>query len=267
LTKTVVITGGTRGIGLGLAREFLKRGCAVALCGRDSIQVEAVEQQLTAQYGADCVLGVVCDVSQYDQVQNLWNSAKSKFNSVDIWINNAGISNPMLVLWEQKPEQIHNILDTNILGTIFGSKIAIEGMLKQGSGWLYNMEGAGRRGSVRPGLLLYNTTKGAVTQLTEGLVKETLNTSVRVGYVSPGMVVTDLLIGVVNESHEDMQRAKRAFNVFGDRVETVTPYLVEQILQNKRHGARIEWLTTPKILERLITAPFRKRDILGLEMT
>lgn len=110
-----------------------------------------------------------------------------------------------------------------------------------------------------PKLLLYQLTKRALKFMTTGLVQATEDSPVNIGYLSPGMVATDLLREGYSPS--EWERVKRIFNILGDRVETVTPYLVEQILANNQHGARIAWLTTPKIIWRFATARFRKRDI------
>lgn len=259
--KSVVITGGTRGIGLGLAREFLKRKHQVTLCGRSDESTQQAIAQLSAEFSADQITGAPCDVSQLDQVENLWDVAYKAYGKVDIWINNAGLGNPMHKLWEQDPNRIETVTNTNLKGVIYGSNVAIKGMIKQGHGQLYNMEGFGSDGGVRDGLTLYGSTKYAVTYITKGLIKETEDLPVHVCYLSPGIVVTDLLMDGYVGSYADLERAKRIFNILGDKVETVTPWLVEEILKNNKHGAKVAWLTTPKIFTRFLTAPFNKRDI------
>jgi len=84
--KTVVITGSTRGIGHGLAVEFLKRGCAVVISGRNKSVVDKEAQQLAQTYGRDRVAGIPCEVTDLGQVQALWDGAKKIFGHVDIWI-------------------------------------------------------------------------------------------------------------------------------------------------------------------------------------
>ncbi len=123
------------------------------------------------------------------------------------------------------------------------------------------MEGLGSDGRITPGLSIYGTSKRAMTYFTDAIVKENKDSQVKIGFLSPGMVVTDLLIGDMDRDKEKWQRQKRIFNILADRVETVTPFLVKQILWNTKHGAKIAWLTTPKIAFRFLTAPFIKRDI------
>ena len=257
--KTVVITGGTRGIGYGLAQAFLQRGCQVVICGRSQESTQEAVNKLASDYGKERVLGQACDVSNYDQVQALWDAAKAHFGQLDIWINNAGLSHPPVNLWQIDPDRTKAVVDTNLIGLIYCNQIVINGMMQQGSGTIYNMEGSGSSGRPFPTLLLYQLTKRALKFMTTGLVKATEDSQVKICYLSPGIVPTDLLVEGYDE--EGLNRAKRIFNILGDRVETVTPYLADEILKNDKHGARIAWMTTPKIIWRFITSPFNKRDI------
>ena len=257
--KTVVITGSTRGIGYGLADEFLKRGHQVVISGRSNEGVEGAVARLSAQYGMELMLGQACDVTDFGQVQALWGAAVARFGRVDIWINNAGISHPRAPLWEQSATQIEAVVDANLLGAMYGAKVALAGMLRQGGGQLYNMEGLGSGGPVTPGLSLYGATKAGLTYLTRALIREVRDTPVYVCFLSPGMVVTDLL--TEGYTNAELERTKRVFNILADRVETVAPYLVARILTNDKQGARIVWLTKPKATWRFMTAWARKRDL------
>lgn len=75
------------------------------------------------------------------------------------------------------------------------------------------------------------------------------------------MVVTDLLTQQYESRPEDFEQAKRIFNILADRVETVTPWLARQVLDNEKNGARITWLTRRKTMGRFLVTPFRKRDL------
>lgn len=259
--KNIVITGSTRGIGYGLAEAFLARGCAVAISGRTEAGVNRAVTALAARHDPNHIFGRACDVTRFEQVQGLWEAVQSKFGRIDIWINNAGLGNPQLDFWQHPPDRLANVVETNLLGAMYGSKVAISGLLAQDGGALYNMEGLGSNGRRVAGLTLYGTTKYGLHYLNEGLVEETRGTPVLVGALSPGMVVTDLLTGQYQDRPDDWERAKRIFNILADRVETVSPWLAGQVLANEKHGARITWLTRPKIMTRFLMAPFRKRDL------
>ena len=251
--KSIVITGASRGIGYGLAEEFLKRGHQVTICGRSLESINQAVATLSAKYESKRIQGQVCDVVDYAQVQKLWDAAVDSFGSVAIWINNAGISNDRQSFWELSVASINRIIQTNLLGMMYGSKVAMQGMLRQGYGQIYNMEGLGSTGSVTPGLILYGTTKSALTYYTKGLIKEAKDTKVQVNFLSPGMVATEMLTATL-KGIDDMERSKRIFNILADRVETVAPYLVKQILANHQHGKRIAWLTPRKAAWRFLSA-------------
>jgi hypothetical protein len=97
----------------------------------------------------------------------------------------------------------------------------------------------------------------------QALIQETEGTAVQVGTISPGMVVTDLLLDPMEADPEIFTRSRRIFNILSDRVETVTPFLAQKILQNDQGGAKIRWLTRPKMIWRFLTAPFSKRNPFG----
>lgn len=257
--KTIVVTGSTRGIGKGMAEAFLERGCNVVISGRKQESVDDVVAALGQKFPVDRVAGLACDVGVYEQVQSLWDFAREHFGQVDIWVNNAAVGNPSKVLWQQDPEQISTIVQANLAGMMFCCKVAINGMLEQGHGHIYNMEGLGSGGRIQRGNVPYGSTKRAVRYLTRSLVQETKDLPVKVSTLSPGMVITDMLMDNVDPDREE--QVKRFFNILADTTDTVTPWLAEKILQNDEAGARIAWLTNAKIWTRFLLAPFRKRDL------
>jgi len=259
--KTVVITGSTRGIGYGLADEFLKSGCQVVVNGRSQSGVDKAIASLSQKHGADRLVGQAGDVVKPEDHQALWKTAVSTFGKVDIWINNAGVGHPMMMVWEIPPEKVHQIVDIDVKGLVFGSQVAIRGMIEQGHGHLYNMEGFGSNGRTRPGLSLYGSTKSAVRFLSKSLTKETDDTPVKVSTISPGMVITEFITDQYKDDPQGLEDAKKIFNILADKVETVTPWLVQKMLANEKSGASIEWLTSMKVMKRFATARFNKRDL------
>jgi NAD(P)-dependent dehydrogenase (short-subunit alcohol dehydrogenase family) len=269
MVKTVVITGSTRGIGYGLAGEFLKLGCQVAVSGREQASVDRAIAKLAALGSpgsslagvGDCVWGQACDVTQAGQVQALWDGARQRFGRVDVWINNAGLSTPLLPVSEQDPEAMRAVVETNLVGALNGARVALRGMQAQGSGSLYNLEGFGSDGRIMAGMAPYGLTKYAMAYLTDTLVKETKGTPIVVGALRPGMVITRLITDQYEGKPEEWARAKGIFNILADRVETVTPYLARRVLANTRTGVRIRWLSGAKSTLRFLTAPFHKRHV------
>jgi NAD(P)-dependent dehydrogenase (short-subunit alcohol dehydrogenase family) len=261
--KSVVITGSSKGIGFGMCLEFLKRGCAVLVSSRKQADIDAAVNKFSAQFGADKVIGLICDVTDIYKVQALWDAAAAKFGKVDIWVNNAGAVNTTLPVWEVDPEEIRTVINTNIVGHMFGVKVAMKGMLKQGSGQIYNFYGFGSNDDKKPGGLgVYGTTKRAIRYLTELLVEEVKDTPVQVGSLMPGTVITELMIKTISTMPpQQREMLKKSFNIVGDTVETVSEFLVEEILKNDKNGAAINWMTEEKFKARLQDPYYQNRDL------
>ena len=259
--KTVVVTGGTRGIGKGMAREFLKRGHRVVVCGRSDDSAAAAAGDL-AEHGE--VLGRGCDVSDYASVQALWDAAVERFGSVDIWINNAGISNRRANVNDLRPEEMANVVNTNLTGSFNGCRVAIEGMRKQENGGaVYVFEGFGSNGMTAPGLTPYGSTKRAISYMAQSLAKEVRGSKVIVGALSPGIVMTDMSMLAGGRDTERAAQARKIYNILGDRVERVTPWLVEKVLANRKNGAAFRWLTRLRSAGRFLCPVYHRRDIVS----
>jgi NAD(P)-dependent dehydrogenase (short-subunit alcohol dehydrogenase family) len=259
--KTVVITGSTRGIGRGLAENFLARGCQVVISGRQAATVDSVVAELVKQYTPDSVAGQACEITSAEQLQSLWDAAVKRFGKVDVWINNAGVSAARKPLFETEPEDITRVVDINLGGLLQANRVALAGMQSQGSGQIWNMEGFGSSGQVQPGMCVYGATKCGVNYVNKALQKEVKNTAVQVCTLSPGIVVTDLLMGDYDTASPEWQKSKKIFNILGDKVETVTPFLVNGILKSNKSGAKVAWLTGGKAFRRFMAAGFNKRDL------
>jgi len=254
----VVVTGGTRGIGQGLVRAFAARGARVAFCGRSAESVAAAEAAVPGS------LGVVADVTDRADVEKLWQATVERFGGVDHWINNAGLSTSRKPLWRLDPSEIDAVVSVNLGAILQASAVVLAGMLRQGKGQLWNMEGLGSTGQVVVGLTPYGATKRALTYATLALAKELAqeqgkDVAVKVALLSPGMVVTDLLTR--DYTPEEFTKAKRIFNILADKVETVTPWLADKVLAGVDNGERVAWLTGPKAFGRFATAGFRRRDL------
>lgn len=258
--KHIVITGSTRGIGLGMAQAFLSMGHFVSVSGRHRDSVNTVARQLQQEFGSEKVAGFVVDVTVPRSLDQLWLKA-SLWKPVDIWINNAGIGQSDNLFHHIHPEEINGVIQTNLLGVMNGTRVAYLHMKQQGHGSIYNMEGFGSGGRMMPGMTLYGTTKRALRYFSRSFAKEMEGDSVLVGTLSPGMVVTDLLLDSVKKNQEAHQRSIRIFNILADRVETVAPFLAGEILKNQKNDARIAWLTSWKIVFRFFLSIFHKRTV------
>jgi NAD(P)-dependent dehydrogenase (short-subunit alcohol dehydrogenase family) len=259
--KSIVITGSTSGIGLGLAHAFLARGCAVTISGHSQINLDKACEILAAKHDETRILAYLCEVSHYDEVQGLWNAAVERFGHIDIWINNAGSGHPQTPIGNYSRETIDKIVAANVTGALYGLNVASKGMMQQGFGSIYNMEGLGSSSRVIKGLALYSATKSALASLTTAAAKEVEGTPILVGGLRPGMVATKLITAQYEGHPEEWKQVERIFNILSDRAETVTPWLVDKILSNKKNGIRIQWLSRSKVIARFLQAPFHKRTI------
>lgn len=260
--KTIVITGSSRGIGFGLAENFLSLGHQVVLNGRDQETLKKAQEDLARRYSLERIAAIPGDMGDYDQIVNLWDASVEHFGEVDIWINNAGIASSLSDFWELSPGLIQDLIQVNVIGAMYGAKVALTGFKKQGRGAFYNMEGLGSDGRRVDGLALYGTSKRALNYLTDSLAAEVKGSGIIVGALSPGMVLTDLILKQYQgRPPEEWESARRIFNILADHVETVTPFLAEQVLKNQKNGARIRWLTPVKAAWRFMSAGLIKRDL------
>jgi NADP-dependent 3-hydroxy acid dehydrogenase YdfG len=135
--STIVITGGTHGLGLGLARALVERGHQVMVCGTDPGRVRAAG-----------VAARVADVADRGRLQELRDSAVGAYGRVDVWINNAGVSHVREPAWRLPADEARQVVDVNLVGVLNGCAVAIGGVAAQGGGHVWNMEGLGtdRRG-------------------------------------------------------------------------------------------------------------------------
>jgi NAD(P)-dependent dehydrogenase (short-subunit alcohol dehydrogenase family) len=259
--KRIVITGSSRGIGRGLAENFLRHGCAVALNGRNPDTLAQTERELTAEFPEARITACPGDTTRTADLEQLWQTTTDAFGGVDVWIHNAGVGHPMQPVWELPETVVNRVVDVDYRGTLLAVRVAITGMLEQGHGHVYLMEGFGSNGRIRAGLAVYGSAKYAVRYLTRSLAAELKGRPVKVSALSPGMVITDFITEQYEGREEELERVKPIFNTIADRVETVTPWLVDRVLANTRSGNTINWLTGPKLFARFAFGWMRKRDL------
>ena len=188
--KVAVITGGSRGLGYAIAEAYGREGAKVVIASRTPRSVDRAVDSLRE---AGCqAAGLVCEVSNLQQVEALAELAVCTFGRIDIWINNAGLSAPYGPTAHIPSEDFKNVIDTNITGTYNGSVTAMRYFAKQKSGKLINLLGRGDSGSV-PLQNAYSSSKVWVRNFTDALAKEYKNSGVDVFGFNPGLVKTDML--------------------------------------------------------------------------
>ena len=250
--KIIVITGSTRGIGLAMARAFLKHNCSVVISGRSQVDVDRTLESLSAEYPASQLAGYACDVSDYSQLQALWQQASGHFGRIDIWINNAGVSNMLNPPWKLTPDEIKCVIETNVLGEMYGTSIAMNGFKEQGGGALYNMEGMGAKdGRKVKGLSIYGSSKAALGYFNDAIFEENTDPSILVGAIQPGMMLTNMVMCQYEDRPEEWDMVKDVLTVLSEDVDVVAAWLAEKILANNKNGVRLKYGSTLKILSRV----------------
>lgn len=184
--KVVLITGGSRGLGLLLAREVARRGARVAICGRDQQTLERARQDLAGR-GAE-VLAVICDITRQEDVRRAVRRVFDAWGHVDVLINNAGIiqSGPMEVM---TLDDYRSAMDTHYWGPLYAILELLPSMRRRGSGRIVNITSIGGKISV-PHLLPYSASKFALVGLSEGLRAELAKDRIVVTTVCPGLMRT-----------------------------------------------------------------------------
>jgi pyruvate,water dikinase len=188
--KVAVITGGSRGLGLGIAKAFVQAGASVVIASRSAGSVERAVAQLRDLGGR--AIGTPCDVGELEQVESLAAFACDHFGGFDIWVNNAGISCPTGPAVHIPPEMVTALIRTNIVGVYHGSIVAMRRFVPLGSGKLINMVGKGERRPV-PLHSAYASSRAWVRNFTLSMAEEYKSTGVGVFLLNPGLVETDML--------------------------------------------------------------------------
>jgi NAD(P)-dependent dehydrogenase (short-subunit alcohol dehydrogenase family) len=256
----IVVTGSTRGIGWSLVDAFLSRGQSVVVSGRTARAVEEAIERLAKKHDRARIAGAACDVTKAAELAALWDAASARFGGVDAWINNAGTCNSALPYVEVPIEEIESVIDTNLRGGMLASRIALERMLAQGHGKLFNMEGWGSRGEWSAGLTAYSTTKRGLRYFTDALVRETRDSPVKIGTLGPGMVATDLLVSSWEHGRpENWKKMAWIFHFVIDPPEPVCGWLADKVLSTTSTGRHYTWMPWWKVVGRLFLPHYWKR--------
>lgn len=190
--KVAVITGSTRGLGLAIARAYAAEGAAVMVSSRSAQAVNKALDEFHAQGWK--AAGMAVDVADLAQVQALAALAVQTFGRIDIWVNNAGVTGPYGPTAQVDPRVFAGVVQTNILGTYYGSVTALSHFKKQGGGKLINMLGMGYN-KPAPWQNAYGSSKVWIRHFTKALAAENKEQAgIGIFALNPGMMLTDLLV-------------------------------------------------------------------------
>ena len=214
--KIAIVTGGTSGIGEGIAKAFVWEGAKVVIAGRREPEGRALEKQVGVRF-------VRADVANEADVKGMVDRTVEWFGRLDCFVNNAGIPSPMISITEIDTATIDQVLAVNVRGVLLGAKHAARAMLPAGAGSIINIGSvAGHRGGLSAHV--YSAAKGAVSALTRSAAAELGEKGIRVNCISPGAIVTgifgknaglegtkaDQLAGLVKQAFATIQPIPRA---------------------------------------------------------
>ncbi len=184
-SKVAVITGGSRGIGLAIAKAFAAKGFAVVITGRHEIRLKAAVTTI----GESAATGLQCDVANADSVKSLFARVREQFRQIDVLVNNAGVAHGLSPIEQLLFEDWKKVIETNLTGTFLCTQAALP-LMSSGSTIVNNLSVA----AVKPfaGMSAYNASKFGALGFTNVLREEVSKRGIRVLALLPGAVDTEI---------------------------------------------------------------------------
>ena len=198
--RSAIVTGGMRGIGLGIARKLHERGAQVAVWDRDVEGWDATREGFTPAL----IQGV--DVSSQPSVEEAFAATLKALGQVDILVNNAGINGPVVPSWDYPVEMWERVIALDLNGVFYCCRAAIPHMRERGSGRIINVASIAGKEGVQF-ISAYSAAKGGVIAFTKAVAKELAQDGVLINCVAPAMVETDLF-SEMSEQHIEASKAK-----------------------------------------------------------
>ena len=200
--KTVLVTGAAKGIGKAIALAFAKQGCNIVLNYRSNVSDDTIKE--IEAYNVKC-MPLQGDVSDFATAAEIVKKAKKEFGTVDVLVNNAGITKDMLLM-RMSEEEFDSVIQTNLKGTFNMIRHVSSVMLKQRSGAIINMSSVvGVTGNA--GQANYAASKAGVIGLTKATAKELAARGVTCNAIAPGFVETDMTAVLTDEQKSMMLEA------------------------------------------------------------
>jgi NAD(P)-dependent dehydrogenase (short-subunit alcohol dehydrogenase family) len=186
--SAAIVTGGTRGIGLAIARALANKRMHVAICARDGAAAEQVADELR-DLGAGKAYGASCDVADDRAVADFVDHAARAMGKLDVLVNNAGIG-IFAPITELGPGDFRRVVETNLIGVFNFCHAAIPHMKRSGGGYIVNISSLAGKNPFAGGAA-YNASKFALNGFSEAVMQDVRHDNIRVSYVMPGSVATE----------------------------------------------------------------------------
>lgn len=262
----IVITGGTRGIGYALAGDFLNAGCRVHITGTSNDSIARGLQLFNNQL----LSASVFQLDSLDGIESGFDAVIQQMPDFDIWINNAGIDQRERGSIVTDLDDIGRVIQVNStammqLSSLLVPYIRDRKIRRTKTTSIYYMEGFGSNGMINPSLGIYGTSKNALSYYIKSLSKELLHEkSIIIGRLSPGMVITDLLLHGLPDDKSEAESVRKIYRILADKPERVSAYLSKKILSNKTQRPYLKWLTGPKVFFRFMRACIPRNEMKGV---
>lgn len=190
MAKTILITGASSGIGAGMAREFAKKGYNLAICARRMERLEELKNELTSQYKVE-VSARILDVTNYDQVFEVFKAFKADFGTIDRVIVNAGVGQGRRI-GKGNFEINRATVETNFISALAQAEAAVEIFRAQNLGHLVMISSMSAMRGMPKHLTAYGASKAGVAFLAEGIRAELIDTPIKVSTIFPGYIRTEI---------------------------------------------------------------------------
>jgi 3-oxoacyl-[acyl-carrier protein] reductase len=196
--RVAIVTGGSRGIGLAIARLLAEDGASVVVSGRDAARLDAAVREI--EVGSGGVLAVSADAGSREDTDRLVDATKERFGRVDVLVNNAGMTRDQLLV-RMKDDDWDQVMDTNLRGVFLMTRAVAKVMMRQRSGRIINISStAGAMGNA--GQVNYSAAKAGVIGLTKAAARELAHWNILVNVVAPGLIETDMTATVPAEAKD-----------------------------------------------------------------
>jgi len=186
--KTAIVTGGTKGIGRGIAEALVREGVSVCISARHQREIDKAVTELNESKDGRTI-GLVCDVRAHDQVKALIDHAVKELGGLDILINNAGVG-VFATVEQTSVEDFRAVLETNLFGVFYCCHEAIPRMKERGGGYIINISSLAGA-NPHPRMAAYNASKFGLNGFSEALMQEVRHDNIKVSYIMPGSVNTE----------------------------------------------------------------------------
>jgi len=190
--KVALVTGGSRGIGLAIARALVAEGVQVAITGRSAAHLSAARPKIEAA-GPGSVETLQADVRRYDEVKGAIDASVARFGGLDFLVNNAGVG-VFTDVASMTPEQWAEMIDTNLTGVFNACQAALPHLRRRGGGFIINISSLAGKNPFKGGAA-YCASKAGLNAFSEVLMQEVRYDNIRVSYVMPGSVATGFSSG------------------------------------------------------------------------